>query len=110
MVNYCLVPGCSIRTREGQVVSFHHLPARDVERCKQWLRAINHPMFGKDTEMKQLKNHRICSLHFKQEDFELNVLGMRKTALKDTAIPSIFTFPDVGKLWRYSSRLSKHTI
>ncbi|XP_060915066.1 zinc finger MYM-type protein 4-like isoform X1 [Labrus mixtus] len=109
MVNYCLVPGCSIRTREGQVVSFHHLPARDVERCKQWLQAINHPMFGKDTEMKQLKNHRVCSLHFKQEDFELNVLGMRKTALKDTAIPSIFTFPDVPSGSKRTKRVRRKT-
>ncbi|XP_031135672.1 THAP domain-containing protein 5-like [Sander lucioperca] len=44
--------------------------------------------------MENLKNQRVCSHHFKQEDYEPNVLGMKRTTLKDTAIPSIFTFPD----------------
>uniref|UniRef100_A0A3Q3F5R6 THAP domain-containing protein 1 n=1 Tax=Labrus bergylta TaxID=56723 RepID=A0A3Q3F5R6_9LABR len=77
MVNYCLVPGCSIRTREGQVVSFHHLPARDVERCKQWLRAINHRF--------SISSRKTSNLMSWNEE----------NRLKDTAIPSIFTFPDV---------------
>ncbi|XP_051985367.1 uncharacterized protein LOC127645746 [Xyrauchen texanus] len=44
--------------------------------------------------MENLKTRRICSRHFKQEDYEPNVLRMKRTTLKDTAIPSIFTFPD----------------
>ncbi|XP_073720268.1 uncharacterized protein [Misgurnus anguillicaudatus] len=94
MVRSCLVPGCSPKTRKGRAVSFHHLPVKDWERCKQWLRAINHLKYREDTDAVHLKNLTVCSRHFKLDDWELNVLGMKRTALKDTAIPSIFTFPD----------------
>ncbi|CAM4568707.1 unnamed protein product [Leuciscus chuanchicus] len=94
MVLNCFVPGCTAKTRKGQAVSFHHLPVKHLERGKQWLRAIKHPKFGEDTDLENLKNQRVCSRHFKQEDYEPNVLGMKRTTLKDTAIPSIFTFPD----------------
>ncbi|XP_065114772.1 uncharacterized protein [Paramisgurnus dabryanus] len=97
MVRSCLVPGCSPKTRKGRAVSFYHLPVKDWERCKQWLRAINHPKYGEDTGAVNLKHMTVCSLHFKPEDWELNVLGMKRNALKDTAIPSIFTFPDDGQ-------------
>ncbi|XP_048112186.1 zinc finger protein 84-like isoform X2 [Alosa alosa] len=93
MVSHCMVPRCSVRTRKGQKVSFHRLP-RDVERCKQWLWAMNHPIYLQHTAMKDLKNKMVCSLHFKKEHFELNVLGMKRVALLDTAIPSVFTFPN----------------
>uniref|UniRef100_A0A8C4FDB7 THAP domain-containing protein 1 n=1 Tax=Dicentrarchus labrax TaxID=13489 RepID=A0A8C4FDB7_DICLA len=96
MVNYCIVPGCSVGTWNGKEVNFHHLP-RDIERCKQWLRVINHLKYSEHTPMENLKSLRICSLCFKNEDFELNVLGMKKIALLDTAIPSVFTFPDDAK-------------
>ncbi len=107
MVLSCIVLGCSEKTRKGQAVSFHHLLVRDVERCKQWLQAISNPEFGEDAEMETLKTHRICSLHFKQEDFEVNVLGIKRIALKEIAIPSIFTFnpvpddeqPQIKTLW-----------
>ncbi|XP_058493987.1 uncharacterized protein LOC131465383 [Solea solea] len=56
---------------------------RCEERCKQWLRAINHPKCGEDTDQEKLKNKSVCSLHFKGE--------MKKVTLTDTAIPSIFT-------------------
>ena len=95
MVHYCMVPGCSSRTRKGQALSFHRLP-RDVERCKQWLRAIKHHKFGEETAMEALKKQKVCSLHFKPEDF--NVPGfMQRAALLNTAIPSIFTFPEHDK-------------
>lgn len=93
MVLNCFVPGCTPKTRKGQV-SFHHFPIKDLERCKQWLRAIKHPKFGDDTVIENLKKCRICSLHFKHEDYEPNILAMKRTILKDTAIPSIFTFPE----------------
>ena len=45
--------------------------------------------------MEAVKQKKVCSLHFKEnpEDFEFNVLGMKRAALLNTAIPSIFTFP-----------------
>ncbi|CAL8319692.1 unnamed protein product [Arctogadus glacialis] len=91
MVNYCMVPRCTNKTRKGRAVSFHNLP-KDSERCKQWLRMINHPKIGEDIEA--IKQQKVCSIHFKPEDFEFNALGMKRAALLNTAIPSIFTFPD----------------
>ena len=43
--------------------------------------------------MEDVKQKKVCGLHFKPEDFEFNVLGMKRAALLNTAIPSIFTFP-----------------
>ena len=89
---FCMVPGCSSGTRKALAVSFHLLP-RDLERCKQWLRAINHPKFGEDTALEAVKQQKVCSLHFKPEDFKYNVRGRKRAALLNSAIPSIFTFP-----------------
>ena len=88
---FCMVPGCSSGTRKALAVSFHLLP-RDLELCKQWLRAINHK-FGEDTALEAVKQRKVCSLHFKPEDFEFNVLRKKRAALLNSAIPSIFTFP-----------------
>ncbi|XP_067284038.1 THAP domain-containing protein 5-like isoform X1 [Pseudorasbora parva] len=93
MVVTCVAMGCTAKTRKGQVVRFHQFPAKDLERCKQWLRAINHPKFVED-DVEKHKKKKVCSRHFKKEDYEPNVLGMKKVTLKDTAIPSIFTFPE----------------
>nr|XP_055053060.1 uncharacterized protein LOC129438330 [Misgurnus anguillicaudatus] len=93
MVNSCMVQGCSVRARKGQQVSFHYLP-KDTERCKQWLRVINHPYYSEHTPAEYLKKLKVCSLHFKKEDFQLNVLGMKRVALLDSAIPSVFTLPE----------------
>ena len=93
MVCTCIVPGCSARTRKIHGVSFHRLP-KELEFCKKWLRAINSPKFGEDTAIEALKNLKVCSLHFKPEDFEPNPLGAKRPALVKTAIPAIFTLPD----------------
>ncbi len=45
--------------------------------------------------MEKLKTQRICILHFKLEDFDLNVLGIKRTARKETAYLPIFTFNPV---------------
>ena len=44
-----------------------------------------------------IKGKTICSLHFKLEDYVRNLFGMTRHALKQTAVPSVFTvgpFPD----------------
>lgn len=90
MVLSCIVPGCTEKKRKGHAgISFHHLPVKDRERCKEWLRAANNPKYGEDVELDKLRIRRICSLHFRPEDFELNVLGMKRAALKETAVPSV---------------------
>ena len=73
------------------------MPVRDSERCKRWLRAINNPTIGEDAGIEMIKGKTICSLHFKLEDYDRNVFGMTRHALKQTAVPSVFTvgpFPD----------------
>lgn len=90
MVLSCIVPGCTEKKRKGHAgISFHHLPVKDRERCKEWLRAANNPKYGEGVELDKLRIQRICSLHFKPEDFELNVLGMKRAALRETAVPSV---------------------
>ncbi|CAL8387750.1 unnamed protein product [Boreogadus saida] len=43
--------------------------------------------------MEGITQKKVCSFHFKPEDFELNVLGTKRVALLNTAIPSVFTVP-----------------
>ncbi|XP_059899463.1 uncharacterized protein LOC132451154 isoform X2 [Gadus macrocephalus] len=90
MPSGCLVPGCTEKSRLGQSVSFHGLPVKDAHRCKLWLRAINNPRVGEDTGMEIIKGKTICSLHFKLEDFDGRLFGKIRSALKPTAVPSVF--------------------
>ena len=120
MPNSFLVPGCTEKSQKGQKVRFHVLPVRDSERCKRWLRAINNPTIGEDAGIEMIKGKTICSLHFKLEDYDRNLFGMTRHALKQTAVPSVFTvgpFPDdqqasasnappAAKLTRLQVRLS----
>lgn len=92
MVSSCIVPRCKRRRRTG--LSYYRFPVKDAERCKLWLRAVNNPKYDEDTALDCLKNHRVCSLHFKPEDFERHLVweamggeGVRK--LRPTAIPSL---------------------
>ena len=97
MPNSCLVPGCTEKSQKGQKVCFHVLPVRDIEHCKQWLRAINNPTIGEDAGIEMIKGKTICSLHFKLEDYDRNLFGMKRDALKQTSVPFVFTvgpFPD----------------
>ena len=71
MPNSCLVPGCTEKSQKGQKVCFHVLPVRDIEHCKQWLRAINNPTIGEDAGIEMIKGKTICSLHFKLEDYDI---------------------------------------
>lgn len=92
MVSSCIVPSCKRRRRTG--LSYYRFPVKDAERCKLWLRAVNNPKYDEDTAVDCLKNHRVCSLHFKPEDFERHLVweamggdGVRK--LRPTAVPSL---------------------
>ena len=58
----CAIFGCSNHTRNKEI-SFFRFP-KDKEICKVW---INHCK-GKD--FINLKNARICSVHFLPEDYE----------------------------------------
>ena len=62
----------------------------------RWLE-INNPTIGEDAGIEMIKGQIICNLHFKLEDYDRNLFGMTRHALKQTAVPSVFTvglFPD----------------
>ncbi|KAF3686411.1 THAP domain-containing protein 4 [Channa argus] len=92
MVSSCIVPRCKRKRRTG--LSYYRFPVKDAERCKLWLRAVNNPKYDENTSIDCLKNHRVCSLHFKPEDFQRHLVwdemggdGVKK--LRPTAVPSL---------------------
>ncbi|XP_073320794.1 uncharacterized protein [Pagrus major] len=95
MVSACIVPKCkAVKWKRGAGVSYYRLPLKDPERCRQWLRAVNNPKYGESSAMETLHNLRVCSLHFKAEDLERNVLDKAEgyvygKRLKNTAVPSV---------------------
>ncbi|XP_045900903.1 peroxynitrite isomerase THAP4-like [Micropterus dolomieu] len=92
----CCVPGCKgYEEAKSRGVVFHGLPTRDPQRCRTWLKAIQNPRFDEDTPVSKYSGVRVCSLHFKPEDYEedfrakiLNVTP--KPTLKSGAVPSVF--------------------
>ena len=48
------------------------------------------PHKREDASMEMLKGKTICSLHFKVEDYDINIFGMMRPALKPTAVLSVF--------------------
>lgn len=78
MVLSCLVCKLKINTADKSV-SFHKFPKNENTKTK-WLRVL---------DIADIKpSSRICSHHFKAEDFTLGTLNL-KLRLKWTAIPSI---------------------
>lgn len=76
-------------------VVFHGLPTRDPQRCRIWLKAIQNPRFDENTPVSKYSGVRVCSLHFKpedyEEDFRAKILNIApKPMLKSGAVPSVF--------------------
>ncbi|KAM9352697.1 uncharacterized protein ABDE67_005073 [Symphorus nematophorus] len=92
----CCVPGCKgYDEARSMGVVFHGLPTRDPQRCRTWLRAIRNPRLDEDTPVSKYSGVRVCSLHFKpedyEEDFRAKILNIPpKPALKSGAVPSVF--------------------
>ena len=96
---YCCVPLC--RSSSGEqferrrlglpAVSFHSFPDPKTEKGKLWITKIRRDP-GKD--FKITKNTKVCSLHFKPQDFlysELQIESSR-SRLKPNAVPSVFAW------------------
>ncbi len=67
MVTTCIVLECTAKSRKGKgKMKVHTLP-KDINRGKQWLRAINNPKHPESSVMENV-NLQVCSLHFKNED------------------------------------------
>ena len=94
---YCCVPLCrsssgqqSERKRLGlRPVSFHSFPDLKTDRAKDWITKIRR---DPGTYFTINKNTKICSLHFKPEDYLYSelLLPSAKPRLKPTAVPSVF--------------------
>nr|XP_046242257.1 uncharacterized protein LOC124057754 [Scatophagus argus] len=96
MPGMCSVPGCKgYKKARSRGVVFHSLPTRDPERCRKWLKAIQNPKFDENTPVSKYGNIRVCSQHFKPEDYEPDIQAeLMKTTprkiLKSNVIPSVF--------------------
>ncbi|XP_044062808.1 uncharacterized protein LOC122881111 [Siniperca chuatsi] len=92
----CCVPGCKgYDEAKSMGVVFHGLPTRDPQRCRTWLTAIQNPRFDENTPVSRYSGVRVCSLHFKpedyEEDFRAKILNITpKPMLKSGAVPSVF--------------------
>ncbi|XP_049906779.1 uncharacterized protein LOC126394139 isoform X5 [Epinephelus moara] len=91
------MPGCKgYKKARSRGVVFHSLPTRDPERCRKWLKAIQSPKFDENTPVSKYGNIRVCSQHFKPEDYEPDIQAeLMKTTprkiLKSNVIPTVFS-------------------
>ncbi|XP_076583808.1 uncharacterized protein LOC143319097 [Chaetodon auriga] len=97
MPGMCSVPGCKgYKKARSRGVVFHSLPTRDPGRCRKWLKAIQNPKFDENTPVSKYGNIRVCSQHFKADDYEPDIQAeLMKTTprkiLKSNVIPSVFS-------------------
>lgn len=92
----CCIPGC--RTGyDSSSVSVFRLPSDDNQ-LKLWLRRINR-INSDGSEWQPTSNHRVCALHFKEDDVERisqdlrnrrDDASLQRCRLKPSAVPSIF--------------------
>ncbi|XP_068622024.1 uncharacterized protein [Battus philenor] len=83
MPYYCTVPRCTSMAGKAKNVSFHQFP-RDEELAKVWNDVLKR---GKP----YTKYSKVCSLHFKPEDYTITGLGRNKgqwRTLRKDAVPS----------------------
>ena len=93
----CCVPECRTGYESGSSISVFRLPT-DNNLLKQWLRRINR-INPDGSEWLPSSNHRVCALHFNEDDIERNSQDLRnrrnddslqRCRLKPSAVPSIF--------------------
>ena len=88
MVKSCVAFGCENRdTEENRKngISFHRFP-KDHDRRQAWIVAVRRENF------KPIDESRLCSAHFKQDDFKMNSNQVK--SLKPGTVPSVFSkFP-----------------
>lgn len=78
MVFRCCVPGCKTKANNG----FHNFPANENVRL-QWIRQTQ--LFHLDPSKLTNSYHKVCRLHFRESDIEINYFG--QTRLVKNAIP-----------------------
>ncbi|KAL2082810.1 hypothetical protein ACEWY4_022628 [Coilia grayii] len=95
MVNYCVCAGCNSTTRTGHRV--HDFP-KDKAILKRWVQFVR--FTRADFSVTSVtENAKICSAHFKQEDYDPRDVRMASLGLKSpsrirlipTTVPSVHT-------------------
>lgn len=101
MPHYCCVPQCKSNSsaEDCKNLSFQSFP-KDPELAKKWTVSIK-----RDNKFKVSKYTRICSRHFKAEDYELQQFGRVRQRLKKDVVPTVFNWhtpkPPRRKLFRH---------
>lgn len=92
MPQNCCVPHCTKKLYRdgGNKISFHKFP-RELTVKREWIRAIRRDV-GRDFTINE--HTRVCSRHFKKEDFVRTLAGRRM--LSDTAVPSVFSWKTIS--------------
>ncbi|PSN55980.1 hypothetical protein C0J52_02156 [Blattella germanica] len=89
MGHQCCVPHCTASSRHAGVtgITFHSFPVDPKER-KEWILCVRRADYKKLTVNKHTK---VCSKHFKPEDF-IQPQGTKRRLLKKGVVPSIFSW------------------
>ncbi|KAK0132604.1 THAP domain-containing protein 4 [Merluccius polli] len=86
MVIHCAFKKCTNKSYKWALQSFHTFPLRDPERTQLWLLASGLDI---NTPAETLHKLRLCSDHFRPDDFAKRTLKGNKS-LTTIAVPSIF--------------------
>uniref|UniRef100_A0A2R5L8Y5 Putative 52 kd repressor of inhibitor of protein kinase n=1 Tax=Ornithodoros turicata TaxID=34597 RepID=A0A2R5L8Y5_9ACAR len=81
----CCVPTCSNNAYNTNGVSFFRFP-KDAERCRKWVANCGRKDLQTKSAEKLFANYRICSAHFKKEDFSTTHCNR----LIWNAVPTVF--------------------
>lgn len=66
-------------------ISFHRFPVKNVDLCKRWMNS------GSSKDKINLPNARVCSVHFREIDFEWDLKGeLLGTPCMQKLIPSVY--------------------
>ncbi|XP_068582703.1 THAP domain-containing protein 1-like isoform X3 [Cebidichthys violaceus] len=86
MVRPCVFPGCSNKEVSWSPYRFHRVPLHDIGLKKQWLVTLN---IDSDTPLAKLRQLRVCSDHFSEEDYlRPRPNKLDRHLLKRTAVPN----------------------
>uniref|UniRef100_I3K437 THAP domain-containing protein 1 n=1 Tax=Oreochromis niloticus TaxID=8128 RepID=I3K437_ORENI len=83
MVQTCSAYGCKNRYHKDKDISFHKFPLARPDICCKWVAAMRRNNF------KPTKYSNICSQHFTEDSFKREC---NNRVLKESAVPSLFTF------------------
>ncbi|XP_041829656.1 oocyte zinc finger protein XlCOF6-like isoform X2 [Melanotaenia boesemani] len=83
----CCAINCTNRPSKKFLVQFFRLPLGDADRLDQWMSNIRRQNWTPN------QSSRLCSEHF--ESHHLSTDSRGRTCLKDTAVPTIFSFSNV---------------